>query len=288
MCDDDIHVGLISDPAVTRRTFGVLTAAAAGLAAAPAAGQARVRERDVEVKTPDGLADAVLFHPEGRGSWPGVLIWTDVVGLRPVFREMGRRLAASGYVVLVPNPYYRVRRAPVVDGAFNFADPADRAKLGPFRASLTPEGVDRDAAAYVDFLDAQPQTRKAARIGVQGYCMGGPLTLRTAAARPDRVGAGASFHGGGLVTAEPSSPHLLIPKMQGEYLIAIADNDHKARPGDQDALIAAFKAAGRPATVEVYEGAAHGWCVRGSAVYNEPAAERAWAQLLALYGRALV
>ncbi len=288
MCDDDIHQGLIEDPTVSRRTFGLMTMAAAGAAGAGSAQAAvPVVEKDVQVKTPDGMADAALYYPEGKGSWPAVLIWPDVVSLRPVFREMGKRLAGEGYVVLVPNLYYRVKAAPVVDGGFNFANPEDRAKLAPLRASVTPDGNVRDATAFVAYLDAQPQTDKTKKVGTQGYCMGGPLAFRTAGAVPGRVGAVASFHGGGLVTAEPTSPHLTLPNTKAEYLVLVADNDDKQDPEAKVKLKAALEAAGRPAKVEVYEGAAHGWTVKGSQVYNEPAAEKAWAELLALYKRAL-
>ncbi|MET0295232.1 MAG: dienelactone hydrolase family protein [Phenylobacterium sp.] len=287
MCDDDIHQGLVHDPSVSRRAFGLMGVAAVGVATS-AYGQDKVMEMDVSVKTPDGTADAALFHPTAKGTYPGVLIWTDILGLRPVFRDMGRRLAAEGYVVLVPNPYYRTAKAPVMQGPMDFNKPEDRAKLTALRGTLTNEGIDKDAQAYVAFLDAQPMTSKKARIGVQGYCMGGPLTLRTAAKAADRVGAGASFHGGGLVTAELDSPHLLIPRMKGRYLIAVADNDDQRAPDDKDKLRAAFDAAKVPAKIEVYKGANHGWCVAGSQAYNEPAAEKAWAELLALYKQALV
>jgi carboxymethylenebutenolidase len=209
------------------------------------------------------------------------------MSLRPVFRDMGRRLASAGYVVLVPNLYYRVKKAPVVEGAFNFANPDDRAKLTPLRASVTPEGTFKDAAAYVAFLDAQAKTDKAKKVGVQGYCMGGPLSFRTAVAVPGRIGAVATFHGGGLVTADADSPHLLIPKTHADYLIEIADNDDQKEPDVKDKLKAAFAEAKRPAQVEVFAGAAHGWTVKGSQVYNEPAAEKAWSNLLALYKKAL-
>jgi carboxymethylenebutenolidase len=287
MCDDDIHQGLIEDPTVSRRAFGLMGVAAAGLATAAQAATAKVVEKDVDIKTPDGVADAALYYPEGKGPWPAVLIWPDVVSLRPVFREMGRRLAAEGYVVLVPNLYYRVKRAPVVEGGFNFANPDDRAKLTPLRASVTPEGTDRDAAAYVAFLDAQPQTDKTRGVGTQGYCMGGPLAFRTAAAAPSRVTAVASFHGGGLVTDQPTSPHLLLPKTRAEFLVLIAENDDKQDPAAKDKLKAALAAAGRPHRVEVYAGAAHGWTVKGGQVYDEALAEKAWAELLDLYKRAL-
>ncbi|MBU4432958.1 MAG: dienelactone hydrolase family protein [Alphaproteobacteria bacterium] len=286
MCDDDIHQGLIHDPTVSRRAFGLMTVLAAGLGGAARA-STPVVEKDVEIKTPDGVSDAALYYPEGPGPWPAVLVWPDVISLRPVFRDMGRRLAAEGYVVLVPNLYYRVKRAPVVEGAFNFANPDDRAKLTPMRASVTPEGTDRDAVAYVAFLDDLPQTDKTKKTGTQGYCMGGPLAFRTAAAASSRVGAVASFHGGGLVTDAPTSPHLTLPESHAEYLIAIADNDDKQDPTVKDKLKVALDAAKRPSKIEVYTGSAHGWTVKGSQVYDEPAAEKAWAELLALYKRAL-
>ena len=185
MCDDDIHVGLVHEPNVSRRTFGMMTVAAAGIASNAYA--ADVTEKDVEVKTPDGVCDAVLFYPTAKGTKPAVLIWTDILGLRPVFREMGKRLAAQGHVVLVPNPFYRSRRAPVVDGAFDFTKPEDRAKLFALRGAMTNDGIDKDAVAFVAFLDAQPQTNKRKKVGVQGYCMGGPLSFRTAAAVPGRI-----------------------------------------------------------------------------------------------------
>ena len=286
MCDDDIHPGLIDDPTLSRRAFGLIAAATVGWAGAASAADAVV-EKDVDIKTPDGVADAALFYPAGKGAWPAVLLWPDVISLRPVFREMGRRLAAEGYVVLVPNLYYRVKHAPVVEGGFNFANPDDRAKITPMRATVTPDGTVRDATAYMTFLDAQPQTDTKRKAGVQGYCMGGPLAFQTAATAPGRIGAVASFHGAGLVNAQPDSPHLLIAKTQADYLILIADNDDQKDPAAKDTLKAALLAAGRPGKVEVYAGAAHGWTVKGGQVYNEAAAERAWVELLALYKRAL-
>lgn len=286
MCDDDIHQGLVHDPSVSRRTFGLMAAALTGVATVARADET-VEEKDVEIKTPDGVTDAALFYPKGKGKWPAVIVWPDVMSLRPVFRDMGRRLAAAGYVVLAPNLYYRVKKAPVVEGAFNFANPDDRAKLTPLRASVTPAGTFKDAEAYVAFLDAQPQTNKAKKIGVQGYCMGGPLSFRTAGAAPGRIGAVATFHGGGLITGDADSPHLLIPKTHADYLIEIADNDDQKEPDVKDKLKAAFAEAKRPAQVEVFAGCAHGWTVKGSQVYNEEGAERAWSNLLALYKKAL-
>jgi carboxymethylenebutenolidase len=286
MCDDDIHQGLIHDPTVSRRAFGLMTVVAASVAGAAHAA-APVVEKDVEIKTPDGTADAALYYPEGKGSWPAVVVWPDVVSLRPVFREMGRRLAAEGYVVLVPNLYYRAKKAPVVESGFNFANPDDRAKITPLRATVTPEGTDRDAVAYIAFLDSLPQTNNKKKVGTQGYCMGGPLAFRTAGISPGRVAAVASFHGGGLVTDAPNSPHLTLPQSKAEYLVCVADNDDKQDPTAKDKLKVALDTAKRPNKIEVYTGAAHGWTVKGSQVYNEPAAEKAWAELLALYKRAL-
>jgi len=286
MCGDDIHRGLVVDPTLSRRAFGLMAVAGVGVATAARAG-APVVEKDVEIKTADGVADAALYYPEGKGSWPAVLLWPDVMSLRPAFREMGRRLASSGYVVLVPNLYYRAKKAPVIDGAFNFANPEDRAKITPLRATVTPEGTDRDSVAYLAFLDAQPQTNRKKKAGVQGYCMGGPLSVRTAAAVPDRIAAVASFHGGGMVTDAPTSPHLLLTKTKAEYLICVAENDDNRDPADKEKLRVALDAAGRPNKIEVYAGAAHGWTVPDGQVFNPPAAEKAWAELLALYGRVL-
>jgi carboxymethylenebutenolidase len=288
MCGDGNHQGFIADTSVTRRTM-LLTmsaAAAAGGIAAPAfaedAGALKVTERDVSVKTADGSADAALFVPAGKGKWPAVLMWPDILGLRPVFREMGRRLAAQGYVVLVPNPYYRAKKAPVIEGQFDFGNKDDWAKLRAFKDGLTDPMVDRDSAAFVTFLDAQPQTDRRKKAGVQGFCMSGPISFRTAAVRPDRIGAVATFHPGALVTDKPSSPHLLIPKSRAAYLVLIAKNDAEKMPDEKPALDAAFAKAKRQAEVEIYP-ANHGWSVAGSESYDEQQAERAWAELLPFY-----
>ena len=292
MCGDGNHQGFISDTSLTRRTM-LLTmgavAAASGLpvpAFAEDAGARAVSEKDVSVKTADGSADAALFTPTGKGKWPAVLMWPDILGLRPVFREMGKRLAAQGYVVLVPNPYYRMKKAPVVEGAFDFNNKDQMSSIMAFRNGLTDEMVDRDSAAFVTFLDAQPQTDKRRKAGVQGYCMSGPISFRTAAARPDRIGAVATFHPGALVTDKPSSPHLLIPKTHASYLVIIAKNDAEKMPKEKGDLEAAFAAAKRPAHVEI-SSANHGWTVAGSQTYDEKEAERAWAALLPFYRKTL-
>ncbi len=288
MCDEFIHQGLTHNPTVSRRSFVKASAAtAAVLSSIPAAAQAKVVEKDVNVPMASGVSDAALFYPEGKGPWPAVLVWTDIIGLRPVFREMGRRLAAEGYVVLVPNPFYRSAKAPVVSDTFNFSNPADRAKVMPMAAALTADAGISDAKAYTTFLDAQPQTDKKKKLGVQGYCMGGPLTFRTAGTRADRIGAAATFHGGGLVADKPDSPHLQIAQMKAEVLCCVAANDDKRSPTDKDKLKEAFAATHLKATVEVFDGCNHGWTVRGSEVYNEAGAERAWSELTALYKRNL-
>jgi carboxymethylenebutenolidase len=288
MCGDGNHQGFIADTSVTRRTvlLTMTAAAAASGIAVPAfaedTGARPVTERDVSVKTADGSADAALFYPSGKGKWPAVLMWPDILGLRPVFREMGKRLAAQGYVVLVPNPYYRARKAPVVEGPFDFNNKDDMAKIRGLREGLTDAMVDRDSAAFITFLDAQPQTDRKRKAGVQGYCMSGPLSFRTAAVRPDRIGAVATFHPGALVTDKPSSPHLLIPRTRAAYLVLIAKNDAEKMPKEKPDLDAAFAAAHRTAKVEIYP-ANHGWTVAGSQTYDEQQAERAWAELLPFY-----
>jgi carboxymethylenebutenolidase len=280
---------------IARRDFVALSVSA-GLAATagPAAAAMEVVETDVEIKTPDGTCDSAFIHPK-TGSYPGVLIWPDAFGLRPATRGIGKRLAAEGYSVLVPNPFYRVSKAPFTDASnFNFQNPTDMAKIRPLMASVNaPGNAEKDAAAYVAFLDAQKEVNKAKKIGTQGYCMGGALVLRTAAALPDRIGAGASFHGGGLVTDKPDSPHLLAPRIKARLYIGVASNDDARQPDAKDKLKEAFAAAKVPAEIEVYPGALHGWCMpdmptqNGTPIYNKPDAERAWGKLIALYKAAL-
>ena len=288
MCDSDNNQGFVVDTSFTRRSVVLTISSAVAVAGLPTpALAANVIETDVMVPTPDGSADAALFHPAGAGSWPAVLMWPDILGLRPVFREMGRRLAAEGYVVLVPKPFYRVRRAPVVTGPFDFNKPEDRAKLKGLTDALTDAAIDRDAAAYIAFLDKQKQTNRRKAAGVQGYCFSGPFAFHTGAVRSDRIRAVATFHGGGLVTKNPDSPHLLIPKTKASFVVAIARNDDQKQPDVKDILKATFAAAKRPAIVEVYP-ADHGWCVPGSQTYDQASAERAWAELLRLYRANLI
>jgi carboxymethylenebutenolidase len=277
-----------------RRDFVALSVAA-GLAAtgSAAAADAPVVETGVEIKTPDGICDAVFIHPP-TGSYAGVLIWPDALGLRPSMRDIGKRIAAEGYSVLVPNPFYRTAKAPVFDTSFSFQNQADMKKLGEVRAPLnSPGAAEKDGVAYIAFLDSQKEVNKAKKIGTQGYCMGGPLVMKTAAAVPNRVGAGASFHGGGLVTDKPDSPHLLAPKIKARMYFGIAANDDARQPDAKDKLREAFAAANVPAEIEVYPGTLHGWCVpdmplqNDKPVYSKPDAERAWAKLVALYKLAL-
>jgi carboxymethylenebutenolidase len=280
---------------LSRREFVALSVGGLAAAASSASAAEPVVEENVEIKTADGTCDAAFIHPK-TGAFPGVLIWPDAFGLRPAMRDIAKRLAAEGYSVLVPNPFYRIAKAPVFQDAssFNFQNQADMAKLRPLMESVGAPGVaEKDAAAYIAFLDSQQPVNKAKKIGTQGYCMGGPLVVRTAAAVASRVGAGASFHGGGLVTDKPDSPHLLAPKIKARMYFGIASNDDARQPDAKDKLREAFSAAHVPAEIEVYPGALHGWCVpdmpkqNGAPIYSQPDAERAWGKLMALYKTAL-
>jgi carboxymethylenebutenolidase len=285
MCDqdhfnDDLHEfekrGL-----VTRRQFGVLLSAGACMVLPQVANAVSVTESDVSITTPAGTADAYFVHP-ATGSAPGVLIWPDIFGLRPAFRQMGKRLAESGYAVVVVNPFYRVKKAPTAANGATTPIP----DLLPLAKALDETVQMTDAKAFVAWLDSQPSVAKNKKIGTQGYCMGGPIAFRTSAAVPERVGAVASFHGGGLVTDLPNSPHLQAAKSKAQFLIAIASNDDQRSPNEKNVLEETFEKAKLPAEIEVYSGA-HGWCPPDSRVYNEADAEKAWKRLLALYGKAL-
>ena len=291
MCDerivDDWNRRLRRTGSLTRRQFGTLSVGAGMAMLLPRpAGAVEVTGADLDVATPDGTADCHFVHP-ASGTHPGVLIWPDALGLRPAFRQMGKRLAESGYSVLVVNQYYRTTRAPVVQPGEHFGQEATRDRIIPLMRTLSPETHVTDARAFVSFLDEQAPVDGSRKMGTMGYCMGGPITMRTAAAVPDRIGAGASFHGGGLVTDQADSPHLLVPQMQAHYLFAIAENDDEEQPEAKDVLRETFAKAGLPAEIEVYAGALHGWCPPDSRVYNEAQAERAWSRLLALFETAL-
>ena len=284
------------DAELSRRDFVALSVAAglaAGAGPAAAAGLP-LTETDVTIPTPDGVCDAAFIHPT-TGAHAAVLIWPDAFGLRPAFRDMGRRLAAEGYAVLVPNPFYRIGKAPIFldASAFDFNNPTERARLGPLMGSIGAAGAaEKDALAFIAFLDAQPAVDRTKKIGTQGYCMGGPLVVRSAATAPARIGAGGSFHGGGLVTDQPDSPHLLAPKIKAAMYFGVAQNDDQKQPDAKDKLRTAFAATGMPTTVEVYP-AKHGWCVPdmpkdgGVPLYDKADAEIAWGKLLGLYKSAL-
>jgi carboxymethylenebutenolidase len=284
MCDEFTFDEEQAARGLSRRTFAALGAAAiVGYASASQAADAKLVERTVQVKTPDGMADAFLVHP-ATGKHPGIVMWPDIAGLRDAFKTMARRLAGAGYTVLVVNQYYRSAPAPVLENFAQWRTPEGQARLKPMIAKIDPAGTTRDGAAIVAFLDTLPETDKARGIGTNGYCMGGPFTVRTAAAAPARVRAAASFHGGNLVSDDPASPVKLIAATQASYLFAVAQNDDARAPADKDALRAATAAAHRPAEVEVYP-ADHGWTVLDSPVYDHNAAEHAWARLLALYAK---
>jgi carboxymethylenebutenolidase len=266
---------------VTRRQFGVLLGAGIAMALPKVANAVAVTDAEVTIKTPDGTADCYFVHP-ATGTAAGVLLWPDIFGLRPAMRQMGKRLAESGYSVLVVNPFYRVKKAPTADQGAATPIP----ELIPLMKALTETTHTTDARAFIAWLDQQPSVAKNRKIGTQGYCMGGPIAFRTAVAVPDRVGAVASFHGGGLVVEAPNSPHLQASKTKAHFLIAVAQNDDERSPNEKNVLKETFAKANVPAEIEVY-GGAHGWCPPDSRVYNEGLAEKAWSRLLALYGKAL-
>lgn len=278
MCDSEIN----------RRAFSAASIAAGAVVGAAWGANAQaqgVKETDVSIKTPDGETDAALYTPAGKGPFPGVLIFTDIFGLRPAFRDMGKRLAGEGYVVLVPNPFYRTKKGalltPEEQASFNFAK--DGAKLQPHTSKITAEGATADESAWLAYLDGLPQVSKKAKLGVTGYCMGGPRVVQASALRPDRVGAAMACHpGNGLVTDKPDSPHLLAPKIKAKTFFAIAQNDAAQKPDIADKLKAAWSGAGNPCGAEVYK-ANHGWCLPDSAVYNKDEAERAWKQMLTTF-----
>ena len=291
MCDKDterdIEQFLRRGGKLNRREFSILASASALGALLPAiANAADVVETDVEVTTPDGVADCYFVHPS-KGKHAAVLIWPDILGLRPAFRAMGKRMAESGYSVLVVNPFYRHARSPVVQPGASFRDEETRNHVLPMARALSAETHFTDAKSFIGFLDAQDAVDTGRKIGTAGYCMGGPMIMRTAAAVPDRVGAAASFHGGGLATDSDDSPHLLIPKTNAHVLHAIAENDDEKNPKAKHTLKAAYEAAGIPAEIEVYAGTMHGWCPPDSRVYNEVQAEKAWGRMLSLFSTAL-
>lgn len=287
MCDNDSMDDMIEyqlkSAQLSRRRFGALTLGTGMASLLPrAADAAWIEDAEVDIKTPDGTCDAYFAHP-GEGAHPGVLMWPDIFGLRPAFRHMAHRLAEAGYAVLVPNPFYRTKRAPTAPESPDFNDKPTRDALMSLMGGLTADTTVTDAKAFVGWLDTQPSVDRKRRMGTMGYCMSGPFTLRGAATLPERIGAGASFHGGGLVTDKPDSPHLLVPKIKAHFLIAIASNDDQRQPEQKTVLREAFAKANVPAEIEVYEGALHGWCPPDSRVYNDAQAEKAWSRMLELF-----
>ena len=281
MCDQDHFEDDVEQ--YTRRDFNAMAAAALGVAVFPQTANAlEVTERNVVIETPDGKCDAVFTTPK-KGKHPAVLVWPDIFGVRPAFRQMGKRLAESGYSVLTVNPFYRTKKAPT---AAKGASTPIRDVI-PLARSLDAKKHMTDAKAFVAWLDKQEQVDPKKKIGTTGYCMGGPIVMRTAAAVPTRIGAGATFHGGGLVTDKADSPHLLIPKMKAQFLIAIAENDDKRGPQAKVDLKKAFGNARLAAEIKVYA-AGHGWCPPDTRVHNKAEAEKAWARMLVLFKKALV
>jgi carboxymethylenebutenolidase len=289
MCDErtekEIEEYLSTKSDLSRRQLGKAAAGVALTMMLPSVVNAQaLTESSVEITTPDGVADSYFVHP-ATGQHAGILLWTDIVGLRPVFQMMARRLAESGYSVLVPNPYYRDARAPVVEEGASFQDSAVRDRVFSLRDTLSSQTDFTDAEAFIGFLDAQPSVDNNRKIGTTGYCMGGSMVMRTVGSNP-RVGAGASFHGVDLATDSQDSPHLLIPQMDASMLICIASNDDEKEPDVKNILRDSFAAADVPAEIEVYD-ALHGWCRPEGPAYHEAQAERAWSRLLNLFQNAL-
>ena len=290
MCDEHSekdNADYFRKKGLTRREFNVRSTGIALAMMLPSVANAvEVVGEEVLVQTPDGMADCYFVHP-AEGTHAGVIVWPDIMGIRTAFRMIGSRLAASGYSVLVVNPYYRTAKGPVIADGESFSNPEVRERLMPHARSLSPQTCVTDGRAFVAFLDKQPSVDTSRKIGTMGYCMTGSYTMRLAAAMPERIGAGASFHGGGLATDDPGSPHLLAPQMKAGFLIAIAANDDEKDPNAKILLRQAFDSAGVVAEIEVYQDTLHGWCPPDSVVYNEVQAERAWSRLLALFEREL-
>jgi carboxymethylenebutenolidase len=286
MCDqnhfEDDRLEFEARGLVTRQQFGVMLGAGVAMMLPQVANAVAVAESEVTITTPDGSADAYFVHP-AAGTGAGVLLWPDIFGLRPAMRQMGKRLAESGYAVLVVNPFYRTKKAPTAEAGGG----TPIQQVMPMAQTLNATTHMTDAKAFVAWLDKQAPVAKNRKIGTQGYCMGGPIAFRTAAAVPDRVGAVASFHGGGLVREAADSPHTQAAATKAQFLVAIASNDDARSPNDKNVLKETFAKANLAAEIKVYENAAHGWCPPDSRVYNEPQAEKAWSRLLALYGKAL-
>lgn len=271
----------------TRREFNKFgMGAVLAMMLPPVANALALVEDDVLVETPEGMADCYFAHP-ATGAHAAVIIWPDIMGIRTSFRMMGKRMAESGYSVLVVNPYYRTAKGPVIEDGESFGDPEVRKRLMPHARSLSPETCVTDGRAFVNYLDKQASVDTSRKIGTTGYCMTGSYTMRLAAAMPERIGAGGSFHGGGLASDADDSPHLLASQIKAGMLIAIAANDDEKDPNAKVLLREAFDGAGVNAEIEVYEGTLHGWCPPDSRVYNEAQAERAWRRLLALFEREL-
>jgi carboxymethylenebutenolidase len=276
MCERDSSDDILRGNELSRRQFSTLGLGATLATLLPAvSAAAEVSESDVEIKTPDGICDAHFVHPAKATA--AVLVWPDIFGLRPAFRAMGTRLAESGYAVLTVNPFYRSIKG----------TPASREDAFSYARTLSATTHVSDAQAFVAWLDSQKAVDKHRKIGTTGYCMGGSIEFRTAATLPKRIGAGCSFHGGGLTTTNEDSPHLLIPKMKARMLVAIADNDDQKEPTSKDILRKAFDDAKVPAEIEVYKGANHGWMPPDSQNHNPEAAERGWARKLELFKKAL-
>ncbi len=243
-------------------------------------------EKEIEIRTADGTADGILFQADDGRRCPGVIHLTDIAGIRPSHRAMAQRLAEKGYTVLLPNIFYRTGRTPIFDFVPKFGEERTMKRFGELRAPLTPEATERDAASYVDFLAANSSV-SAGAMGVVGYCFTGAMAMRTAAVRPAKIAAAASFHGGGLFTDGPTSPHHVLPRIKAELYFGHATNDQSMPKEAIEKLDRALAAWGGKYQSEVYQDAYHGWTTADAPVFNQPQAERAFEKLTALFARTL-
>jgi carboxymethylenebutenolidase len=245
-----------------------------------------VIEQEVQIRADDGVSDGVFFRPDGAGRWPGVLYLTDIGGIRPAYREMAQRLAAKGYAVLMPNVFYRTGKPPMFDFKPVMGEERTMKRFAELSGAVTPDAMERDASVYVDSLAAY-DTVKEGPLGVAGYCFTGAMALRAAARRPDKIAAAASFHGGGLYTDAPTSPHLVLPRVKARLYFGHAVQDRSMPQEAIEKFNRALEAWGGKYSSEVYDGASHGWTTLGSPVYNQPQAERAFEKLTELFAQSL-
>jgi carboxymethylenebutenolidase len=241
-------------------------------------------EQNIDIRTADGTADGVLVRPEGKEELPAVIVLTDIWGIRLAFVDLAKRIAERGYVVLLPNIFYRSAKAPVFPAPGDFQEPRTRERIGEITRPLTPDAMERDGSAYVDFLASQPAV--SGQMGVVGFCFAGPFALRTAAARPDRIGAAASFHGGGLYKEEETSPHRVLPRVKARLYFGHATNDNSMTAGQIEMFETALEKWGGDFSSETYN-ARHGWMIPGREMFDPDNAKKGFDKMIELFDGAL-